>query len=674
MSDPHPDAFYKVYSSTEREDACHHGIGPAGALGAETTDCDSPMSLINATFRWIDEHLKDSIDFVVWTGDSARHDNDEEIPRTIRQVEGLNELLVTKFVEVFGKDDNLDDDDPTNDLIIPIIPTFGNNDILPHNILTPGPNRWTKSYLEIWKKFIPEEQRHAFDHGGWFVVEVIPNKLAVFSLNTLFFYASNTAVYGCARETEPGYEHFEWLRVQLQFLRQRGMKAIISGHVPPARTPNKSSWDETCWQKYTLWMQQYRDIVIGSIYGHMNIDHFMLQDFNEIDFELMNRRGVRFWPWGLENDDRVTIASTSDYLTDLRSAWSRLPNIKLEESEYEKEDQDAWGIGRWRRRISAKRKQSDHEKLLGKIGGRWGERYSATLVSPSVVPNYFPTLRVIEYNITGLDVKPKHHGPDSQRRSPEFYPHVADQSVMVEAKKHRAPKAKKPKFITPDPPSKSSPPGPAYSPQTFTWLSFAQYYANLTTINNDFPSEPEAADLQPARWHNGKHSGKQPHSKVPKDHTKEFKYEMEYDTKTDKTFQLRDLTMRSVLDLAARIGRHAPPHSPGGDYEYESSSHCDEIAKNNPEIEDKEDSSSSFISVSSNESNEESRWFRWRQEPKEKGKGNIQHSKHKKHKKHHHGKGKGKEYKLNNVWFTFLRRAFVGAKDDDDLRDDFELS
>lgn len=633
------------------------------------------MSLINATFRWIDENLKDSIDFVVWTGDSARHDNDEEIPRTISQVEGLNELLVTKFVEVFGKDDNLDDDDPTNDFVIPIIPTLGNNDILPHNILAPGPNRWTKSYLDIWKMFIPEEQRHGFDRGGWFVVEVIPNKLAVFSLNTLFFYSSNTAVYGCARETEPGYEHFEWLRVQLEFLRQRGMKAIISGHVPPARTPSKSSWDETCWQKYTLWMQQYRDIVIGSIYGHMNIDHFMLQDFKEIDFEAMNRRGVRFLPWGTENDDRIAVASASNYLTDLRSAWSHLPNVKYEDSaeEGEEEDPDAWGILSWRRRNSAKRRGRDHEKLLGKIGGRWGERYSATLVSPSVVPNYFPSLRVYEYNITGLDLQPKHHGHDRRWRSPDFDSLVDDESVMAEKKKRRPPKAKKPKFTIPNPPSKSSPPGPAYSPQTLSWLGFAQYYANLTTINNDFPSELEAADFRPARWHNGKHSGKQPHFKVPKHHTKEFKFEIEYDTKTDKTFQLKDLTMRSMLNLAARIGRHAPADSPEGDYEYESNCHGNiATAENNPDIEDKEDNS---IISRLNEANEEedSRWFRWRWQPQRNSKGKKHH---RKHKKHHHGKGKekGKEYKTNNVWFTFIRRAFVGAKDDDDLRDDFELS
>ena len=231
----------------------------------------------------------------------------------------LNKLLAGKFSEVFGKDG-----DPTKDFIVPIVPTLGNNDILPHNIFTPGPNRWTKRYSHIWQKFIPEEQIHAFQRGGWFFVEVIPNSLAVFSLNTLYFFDSNTAVDGCAHKSEPGFEQFEWLRIQLQFLRQRGMKAIITGHVPPARTESKTSWDETCWHKYAYWMQQYRDVVVGSVYGHMNIDHFMLQDFQDIDDNIMDGRSIDIVKTATHED--FTIQGSASYLTELQSDWSQLPN------------------------------------------------------------------------------------------------------------------------------------------------------------------------------------------------------------------------------------------------------------------------------------------------------------------------------------------------------------
>jgi len=193
IADIHPDPFYDAYSSTETGSFCHRGHGAAGYYGAETSDCDSPLTLVNATFSWIAEHLADDIDFVIWTGDSARHDNDEEIPRTEAQVLGQNRMLVNKFKEVFGWE-NEDDgggrgggrEGRAGPFKIPIVPTFGNNDILPHNIFVKGPNRWTKNYLtDVWRDIVPEAQKHAFERGGWFFVEVIPNKLAVFSLNTM---------------------------------------------------------------------------------------------------------------------------------------------------------------------------------------------------------------------------------------------------------------------------------------------------------------------------------------------------------------------------------------------------------------------------------------------------------------------------------------------------------
>jgi endopolyphosphatase len=127
--------------------------------------------------EWIKHNVADQVDFVVWTGDSARHDNDEKIPRTQRQIIEQNEFMVNKFTEVFG--------DKKDGFKVPIVPTFGNNDIMPHNILLAGPNKWTTRYLNVWRNMIPETQRHQFQQGGWYWVEVVTNKLAVISLNTM---------------------------------------------------------------------------------------------------------------------------------------------------------------------------------------------------------------------------------------------------------------------------------------------------------------------------------------------------------------------------------------------------------------------------------------------------------------------------------------------------------
>ncbi|KAE8453769.1 hypothetical protein EG329_009281 [Mollisiaceae sp. DMI_Dod_QoI] len=634
ITDLHPDPFYKIHASTEEDDACHRGKGLAGTFGAETSDCDSPYALVNATFKWIKENLRDQVDFVVWTGDSARHDSDEEIPRNQDEVLSTNRWVAEKFLDTFG-DDNV----PGQPQSIPIVPTFGNNDILPHNILLSGPNKWLKSYTDIWNKFIPEEQRHGFERGGWYYVEVIPKKLAVFSLNTLYFFDHNAAVDGCALRSEPGFEHFEWLRIQLQFMRERGMKAILIGHVPPARTESKQLWDETCWQKYTLWLQQYRDVIVGGLYGHMNIDHFMLQDTKKIDIlsqeeEVVSEDQMVRTFLG----DELSITSANDYLEELRQDWSGLPNpaaatdsLNVSEDDTEEE-------------IDKKKKKGKKDKALKKMGGPWGERFQVTLVSPSLVPNYFPTLRVIEYNISGLDVKATWASVQNLDSKPQMdwleeqHPMIEDstydgQLEIAKNKKGKKDKKKKPKhpdLTVPSAPSKHSPPGPAYSPQSLTLLGYTQYFANLTHINNDHFVAPgeDSEQVGSDKWHEGKHKGKQPKDKAPK--PKPFKFEVEYDTFTDKVYKMKDLTVRSYIKLAHRIGQYKP----------EKGDEIDDVS----EEASQEDSADESLE-SDNEVSES--------------------GKHKK-KKHH------RQQEKNKVWLRFIKRAFVGTLEDEELKN-FEI-
>ncbi|KAH0843256.1 Endopolyphosphatase [Fonsecaea pedrosoi] len=556
ITDLHPDPFYKPHSDTEEQ--CHYGHGSAAYYGAETTDCDTPISLVNATFKWIEANLKDEIDFVVWTGDSARHDNDDRLPRSDKQVLKLNRFVVNKFVETFGKPDNIHDPDPTNDFVVPIVPTFGNNDILPHNIFTAGPNKWTRTYLDVWEPFIPQAQRHSFARGGWFFTEVIPNRLAVFSLNTLYFFDSNSAVDGCDLKSEPGYEHMEWLRIQLQFLRDRGMKAILIGHVPPARTESKQNWDESCYQKFTLWMRQYRDVIITSIFGHMNIDHFMFQDVKELHYKF-KIEGIDDGPNKIQRfksqpDNTFSLAAKAQYLNELRSGWSELPTPPAGHSYLRMGGEEVSN-----NTVDTRKKDEEKElaKFLKAIGGPWAERYSLTLVSPSVVPNFFPTLRVVEYNITGMENdhpaqgaigKPavEHHVEGSANReevSEETEEDESDNDVDTNNDIHdlkkkkkgkkRKKKPKKPNFPVPKPPSSSSPPGPAYSPQPLSLVSLTQYYANLTRIHE--------------QMHQDKSSKNDPY--------KHFAYVTEYTTKNDSAYRIQDLTVRSMLDLAERMGR-----------------------------------------------------------------------------------------------------------------------
>lgn len=665
-ADFHPDAHYRPHTSTKANKACHRGQGPAGYYGAETSDCDSPYTLVNATFDWIGAHLKDDIDFIIWTGDSARHDSDEKYDRSEKEVVASNRVLADKFVETFS--------DIKGRLSIPVVPTFGNNDILPHNIMLGGPNKWLKMYSDIWKSFIPEAQRHTFEQGGWFYTEVVPNKLAVFSLNSLYFFERNAGIDDCTHPSEPGYQQMEWLRVQLEFMRSRGMKAILMGHVPPARTPGKQNWDETCWQKYTLWLKQYRDVITASLYGHMNIDHFFLQDFKDINRNYLkgdtdeykkhrdrkhdknNKKNPHTHPVSELGQNDVSTQSGKDYLRELREDWAALPDEAIHATE---EDE-----------VEAEKKGKKHP-----LGGRWAERYALSMVSPSIVPNYFPTIRVFEYNITGLESAPTWLDMMQSRASETPAPAEDDGShrhqlelrsddveFETEKKKKKGKKGKKgkgnddPYLIVPKPPAKTSPPGPAYSPQPLTLTGYTQYFANLTYINNDardFVDEKETdgndGGVSTEGWNEGVHRGKQPsHAPEPRP----FNFEVEYSTLEDKLYKIKDLTVGSFIKLAYRIGREdkskamvnsAQEASPDEESVGEPSWASEE---DDEDYDDDNDDDDEYDEDQDDLDDDEG-------EQKDGAAG---------HKRRKGKKGKkGKKGSNNKVWLHFLRHAFVST-------------
>lgn len=622
-SDVHVDRHYKA--STSDEKACHRGKGQSGHFGAEGTDCDAPVSLVNETLRWIEKNVKDNIDFVVWTGDTARHDNDDKIPRTEDEVLHLQRFLTDGFVRVFREDGTEFGNGSPGSLSIPIVPTIGNNDVMPHNIFKPGPNKWTRRLLDIWSELIPETQRHTFADGGWFAAEVIPDRLAVVSLNTMYFFNSNGAVDGCKDKSEPGYEQMEWLRVQLKLFRDRQMKAIFIGHVPPARSGSKENWDETCWQKYNLWVHQYRDVVIGSVYGHMNIDHFMFQDSEEVEIADLEEDEPPLS--GSGNFSGVSAQSRADYLTSLREQWCELPSPPADVPFDDLLTSEDPALVESDSPSTQKSKKRKLKKFLGKIGGPWAERYSVSLVSPSVIPGYYPTLRIIEYNITGLEDAPTWadaFGNSSRSDTPLHAGDIDSRSSPVETdmppeedidNKKKKKKKKKPKFTVPDPPSPSAPPGPAYSNQPLTWLGYTQYYANLTTINS-----------QVAKLRGFSAGGSAPAAKDEADKAVHdiFTYEVEYNTRDDKVYKLRDITVRNFFKLAKLIAETDPN---------KTDAMLREDKKPTPtESAEQVDGGSSSLD-------------------------DIGPSKKKKKKD------------KNQIWRTFLTRAFVGFLDIDELDD-----
>ena len=503
----------------------------------------------------------------------------------------------------------------------------------------------------------------------------------------------------------------EWLRIQLQIFRERGMKAMLIGHVPPARVNSRESWDETCWQKYTLWVRQFRDVVVGSLYGHMNIDHFILQDFDQITKDAkkgkMSRSSLSSSmdlstvesENALYTDGELTVASASDYLLDLRRAWARLPapskkpKKNVFSASFSVEEVSIW---QWLASIvkepgkGGTAGKNRKKEYLAEIGGKFAERYAVANVAPSIVPNYYPTLRIIEYNITGLEhlvlPTPSSHSKDMPL-PPNKVPVMdgfsddeeylaAVESILKKKRKDKKSKKgkkhpKKFKFKVPNGPSKSTPPGPAYSPQTLTLTGIVQYFANLTEINNDFVNPTQAVEgdlhtgtptgsdpqsennlnpetifglklsldgrLEQNKWKEGKHrkhQGKQPR---PKPHPKDFVYEIEYDTKKDKKFP--DLTVRRWVEYARRIGQ-------GG------SKKSDVEVSEDYDIGEQDELDNEEVDTDMEDTFEEDDEQEDDSEVDEAGKNKKKRSKKPRKGKH-----------VSKAWVTFVKRAFVGTMD-----------
>lgn len=524
ITDLHPDPHYKEGSKVDR--LCHGGKGDAGKYGDAILGCDAPMRLVQETLDWVEANLKDKIDFIVWTGDNMRHDNDRNYPRTETDIFDLNEQIASAMHDKFGA--------------LPV-PSLGNNDVYPHNLFAPGPTLQTREFFKIWRPFIPQLQMHTFNRGAYFFQEVIPNQLAVLSINTLYLFQSNPLVDNCDRKKDPGYMLFKWLGVVLKEMRRRNMKVWLTGHVPP----NAKNYDISCLRKYIAWSYEYRDIIVGGLYGHMNIDHFIPLD-SVTAFESLNKKfgslgyhyDVSEFENGMDLDDELLahqelledeLHFKLEELYDFHNSTIHADSIDANTDFDVSFSNDVWvegGVPSGKVGYMNSLRESFYAAIKKKKRcGEHSERYSIAHVTASVVPTFNPGLRVWEYNITDL-----HNLKSTEAQGWDVFFSEIDHMLTEETDNREYNDAfvtfqdkvemlKKDKTFPPKMP-KDLPLGPAYVPQLFTPERYVQYYVDLRELNKG---------------------------------NKEFEYEIEYTT-DNGPFQMRDLTVAQWLKLGRKLG------------------------------------------------------------------------------------------------------------------------
>ncbi|KAG0675530.1 Endopolyphosphatase [Pichia californica] len=591
ITDLHPDELNVIGGAIRRQ--CHKKVKNiqdntdiSHKYGDSMSGCDSPIDLYRETLDWIRENLKDHIDFVIWTGDNIRHDNDRSYPRTEYEIFEMNEKVADDMTKTFMDDD--EEDENPFDRRVKLVPSLGNNDVYPHNLFAPGPTLQTRELYKIWRDFIPTEQMHTFDRGAYYLREVFPGKLVVLSINTLYWFQSNPLNDNCDARKQPGYKLLLWLGATLKECRRRGLKVWLSGHVPPI----PKNIHHSCYAKISVWMHEYRDLIIGGVWGHMNIDHWVPLDSVKA-WKSINKRLIA--AGALADNEELPFVNYDqlDYL---------LSELDVEEEEEEDDDDDddeeeiidhetienlytSFGydlddetsnplhtfsdryMGAPNGKVSYLKtlRNEMYGKLKGKKkSGRDFERYSIAHISASVIPTYNPGLRVWEYNITEFADLYTEESSDNgslfkifkstkkqQNKFQEsdwndFFEELERQlddetkiEKLITEMENDISKFDMEKYVSFLAPSKDKtiptlmpqdlPLGPAYTPQSFTPEKYTQYYIDLNDLNYGKKNDIDS-------WI--------------------FEYKTHYST--DKEYGMDNLLVKSWIDIGRKYAKTIP--------------------------------------------------------------------------------------------------------------------
>lgn len=499
LTDMHPDDYYKEGST--RDSNCHDPVkkdATAGHWGQPLSlgQCDTPWELVEEIMAYIDRVWRDKIDFVIWTGDSARHDYSFDIPRTKSEILSSNQRVADMFAKIFGKRRN--EEGKVVAEAIPVVPTFGNNDIYPHNIMLKKAHPTTSKFAHIWKDFIPEDEIHLFADGGYFSIQIIPDRLAAISLNTMYFFSSNSAISGCNRAKDPGYVQFEWLNAQLELYRFKGMKVIITGHVPPG----KKWWYNSCLREYILTVTAYRDIIVSHHFGHDNMDFFYflhktkknniespLTTSNHLDATTSSPHDQIILDQLSKYKNETYTNSSNDISTDTISGDFHIEGTKTPQK-----------LKKFFQLVDLHYCDLEKSNIDSLSAESLSKEYFPVYSGPSVIPEFYPTFRIVEYNITDMGVST---GPNKTN--------VNDNPIS--------------NTMHPEPFNKI-PIGPAFVPQSFTQTKYLQYFLNITKANQNYL----------------------------KNSNETIEFELEYDT-SQPPYSLKTLTMSELLSFALRVAK-----------------------------------------------------------------------------------------------------------------------
>eukprot|EP00049_Salpingoeca_infusionum_P010377 m.176637 g.176637 ORF g.176637 m.176637 type:complete len:536 (-) comp14630_c0_seq1:2138-3745(-) len=276
LSDLHFDPYYGTEQAFAHTTLCTSSkASPFGSYG-----CDSPWALIEATLDKA-AAIGEKSNFVLVTGDSARHDNDL-IPNPFDALEMMMANISHALNERFQASMHLAPFESHMQLIASIL---GNNDVIPDYYLDPS-NALTLFQLvvEAFGDELSVSERQTMLAGGYFSRQVT-EKVVLVSLNTVIY----SLYHKPKTNTEDPFQQFAWLATTLSNIAKQRQVAYIVGHIPPVlgSYAHTQFWKPEYMEKYYSILTQHLDTVKAQLYGHIHSDEFRVpQGYTKGDQQL----------------------------------------------------------------------------------------------------------------------------------------------------------------------------------------------------------------------------------------------------------------------------------------------------------------------------------------------------------------------------------------------------
>ncbi|KAJ3318720.1 Acid sphingomyelinase-like phosphodiesterase 3b, partial [Blyttiomyces sp. JEL0837] len=241
-----------------------------GTLGSQ---CDTPFSLLDSVFDFIktNDATKDA-DFVIYTGDTSRHDRDLVRPRTVEMILSDHQTVATYIENAYDLSRTC------------VFPTIGNNDVFRHDNLSSGDSTLIRNLTKIWQPFgLNLDSDPIFANGGYYIRDINDN-VAIISLNTMWFYTFNKLTNDCSDIYSAGFKMLEWFDATLTELERANKRAYVIGHIPPNSERNEKAYKEACHNQYLSLVAKHNDTIISHFHGHTNQDSLSFLSTNRSDF------------------------------------------------------------------------------------------------------------------------------------------------------------------------------------------------------------------------------------------------------------------------------------------------------------------------------------------------------------------------------------------------------